>query len=385
MKLRNSLVIASSYTTIGFLGLYISLYQFTLLSITQQFQLNSTMMGLFMAIHYVALSLPPLFLGLLSVKIGKKKVLLLSYGLIIAGTMLVGVLSNLYCFMIAIFVIGAGFSVLEATHSAALADEFPEESQKHINFSQVCFSVGALASPFIAEYLIRSGVFFKDLYIYISILFLLAGFAFLFVKFRKDKGEQQKEGSAFSALGYLKKRTFLFLAIAIFLYVGIENIIASFADSYYEKTLSQPQLSAVALSLFWASMIPSRLLAGILKTDTKKMLMVSGVLVILSSLGAMLITDHTVKLILFALCGFGCGPIWPFIMDTTARRFKGATAPALNIMMCFSGLGGAALSLLSGVMVTHSNVKVAYYFAAAMTILMIVFYLGSLRKDRQIQ
>ena len=66
-------------------------------------------------------------------------------------------------FMIAIFIIGAGFSVLEATHSAALADECSGESKRHINFSQVCFSIGALSSPFLAGILIESGVYFKVL------------------------------------------------------------------------------------------------------------------------------------------------------------------------------------------------------------------------------
>lgn len=385
MKLQKNLVIATSYTTIGLLGFYVSLFQFTVLSITRIFHLNSVMMGLFMAIQYVAIALPPLFLGLLSIKIGKKKVLLLSYGLIILGTMLVGLLNNIAFLMIAIFIIGAGFSVLEATHSAALADEFPEESKKHINFSQICFSVGALGSPFIAEYLIHSGVYFKDLYLYISILFLMAGIAFLFVKFKNDRGEQQPKGSIFSALGHLKKRTFLFLSIAILLYVGIENTIATFTGSYYELTLHRPQLSALALSLFWGSMIPSRFMAAIVKIDTKKMLIYSATLVFVAAVSAMLVADTTVKLVMFALCGFGCGPIWPFIMDTTAKRFKGSSAPSLNIMMSFSGLGGAALPFLSGILVNYTNVKAAYYFAAIMIIFLMVFYLGSIRKEERIQ
>ena len=379
MKYQKFLIVAISYVTVGALGLYVSLYQFTLLSLSQFFGLNSTMMGLFIAIQYFAISLPPLFLGLLSVKIGKKRVLLISFGLMIAGTFIVGYLDSLISFIIAIFIIGAGLSVLEATFSAVLADEFPEKSKQHLNFSQVCFSIGAVSSPFISTLMIKSGIYFKDLYIYISVIFLIAGIAFLFVKFSNDKGVQQTQKSIFSALGYLKNRAFLFLAISIFLYVGIENTIAAFADSYFELTLKQPQMSALALAIFWGAMIPSRLLAGILKVDNKKLLVCSGCLVFAAAIGAMLITDYNTKIFFFALCGFGCGPIWPFIMNTTATKFKGFSAPALNIMMSFGGLGGAAVPFLSGIMVNFSNAKAAYYFASLMIMLMIGFYISSVR------
>lgn len=382
MKLNKWLIITTSYSTIGALGIYAALFQFTLLNFTQLYGLNSVMMGLFIAIQYSAIAFPPLFLGLLSAKIGKKKVLMISYLFVILGTLLVGSQNSLLSFMIAIFIIGAGFSVLEATHSATLADEFPGESKRHINFSQVCFSIGALSSPFLAEFLMKSGIYFRDLYLLLSIIFFIIAILFLFVKFRNGIKDQKSNKSIFKILSSLKNKTFFLLAIAIFLYVGIENTIASFTGNYFELILKTPQFSGFALSLFWGAMIPSRLIAGILKTNARKMFLFSCLLVFTSIIGAMLIPNNTIKIVLFAVCGFGCGPIWPFIMTTTADKFNGSSAPPLNILMSFCGMGGAVIPLLSGIMISHANGTVAYYFSAVLLILMLFIYYSSEKARR---
>lgn len=270
MKINKILLVSISYFSLAMLGVYITLFQYTILNVFYLFDINTAMMGLLIAMQHVGMLLPPLFLGVLSGKIGKKKVMMISYVLMILGTFLAGSTQSFIAFIISISIIGAGFSVTEATLSAILTDEFPDQSARHLNFSQVTFSVGALTGPFIAQELINSGIFFKDLYIYISIIFLVLGTIFIFIKHENDKGADEEKNSSFRIIEYLGNRTFLLLAIAIFLFVGIENTIANFADSYYELFLNVPHLSAVALALFWGAMIPSRLLAGIIKTNAKR-------------------------------------------------------------------------------------------------------------------
>lgn len=94
----------------------------------------------------------------------------------------------------------------------------------------------------------------------------------------------------------------------------------------------------------------------------------------------MLVPDTTVKIVMFALCGFGCGPLWPLMMDTVAKKNKGSTGPALNVMMAFSGLGGATLPVIGGIIVNSSNLTASYYMCAVAVILMLFMYLSSLKK-----
>jgi FHS family glucose/mannose:H+ symporter-like MFS transporter len=378
-KAQQLLLISVAYATTAMLGIYITVYQYTILTISQGFLVGAAIMGLMIAMQHFGMSVPPLLIGAISARIGKKRLMLASYSLIIIGALLVGLLQSLAAFIVSVFIIGAGFSVTEATVSAVLSDEFPEASRRHLSFSQVFFSVGALAGPLIAEGLITLGASYKHLFVYCAGAFLLLAVLLLFTKHQNDKGVAAvARNNPFKLLG---SRVFLFLALGVCLYVGIENTIANFTDSYYELELGVPAISALALSLYWGAMIPSRFLAGLIKGDIKKVFIALSALVVAAVLAAMLIPDHTVKLVCFALAGFGCGPLWPLMMDSAAQRYKGASGSALGVMMAFSGLGGAVLPLVAGVFVNFSAQQAAYYISAAAVVMMVFVYLLSLKKS----
>jgi len=326
------------------------------------------------------MAIPPLFLGLLSAKIGKKKVLLLSYSFLILGTLLIGISSGFVFFIGAVFIIGAGFAVTEATFSAVLMDEFEGQSTKHLNFSQVAFSVGALTGPVIAQALIGIGIYFKNIFIYYSVIFLILAAVFLFTKHHNDKPEPIGSKGSGNLLAFFKNRVFLLLGISVFLYVGIENTFANFADSYFELYIGKPEMSAYALALFWGAMIPSRFIAGAVKLNIKKMFTICAVIIFASSVGAMLISNITLKIVMFALCGFGCGPLFPLLLDSAAKIYKGPKGLCMNMMLSFSAMGGAALPLLSGALVNYSSQVYAYYLCALGVIVLFAVYFKSVKQ-----
>ena len=378
---HKKLIVLTSYATIGMLGLYMALYQYTILNVAQMFFVDAVMMGIMIGMQHLGMSIPPLLFGILSRKFGKKTIIVMSYALLILGTFIAGASQNLTVFVISVFIIGAGYSVIEATLSAVLSDEFPENSTRHMNFTQIAFSTGALAGPFLTAALINKGIFFKDLYMYCSVVFLLLGIVFLFTKCRNSKVDSGE--SLVSHLGiFFRSRVFLLLACGIFLYVGIENTIASFCDSYFVLHLGSPDVSAYALALYWGALIPSRLLAGIIKLNVKKMFISISMIVFSSIIFGMMISDSTAKVIAFAFMGFGCGPIWPLLMDTAAKNNRGATGSALNIMFAFSAIGGASVPLISSFFVSAVNQTSAYYLSATIALIMLGVYLLSVKKRK---
>lgn len=378
-RVHDILVIAVCYLSIAMLGIYITTYQYTVLSFTQFYSLNDGMMGFLIFMQHLGISLPPLFLGVLSGKIGKKRVVMISFVLMILGTCLIGTTEPLALFVISVFIIGAGFSVTEATLSAVLADEFPGKSTLHLNFSQVMFSIGALCGPFIAKALIDSGLAFRHIYVGISVVFLVLGIVFAFTKQKNDHVVEQQKGSSIRVTSIFRYG-FVLLAICICIYVGIENTIASYADRYFELGLNMPEYSAIALALYWGAMIPSRFLAGIIKIDPKKMIVGLCGLVALAAPAAILIDDAKIKIAMFALCGFACGPLWPSIVDAVAKRNQGQSGPAINVLMSFSGLGGAVFPLAAGLLISYGNISTAYYMCAILSVILGVLYLSSMRK-----
>ncbi len=382
--MRKNWLILSAYATLFMLGIYISFYQYTIYLIATRFALDGAMMGLTIGVQSMGMAIAPLPLGALSAEIGKKRVILIAYSLLVFGMLAVGFADSYIQYLAASFFIGAGFAVLEATLSAVLADEFPDNGARHLNFSQVAFSVGALCGPLLTFVLLQQDVPVQQLYHGCAAVFLLLGGAYLFIQETRVAAIAHGERLRMSVhvTSFFKNKILLLLAASIFCYVGIENTTANFADLYFRLAVAHPNWSAAALSLFWAAMIPSRLLAGIFKKSTGVMFLGCAGLAFLSTILAMFVPNPVVKLAMFALCGFGCGPLWPLLMHQATRVSQGSSGAILNIMFSFCATGGAVLPVFAGILVNGGQIAGVYYVCAGVMILTVLFWYKACRAEK---
>lgn len=355
------------YVTLFMLGIYVSFYQLMIFDVSKMFLLDGTMMGLAIGVQSAGMAISPLILGVLCERIGKKRIILIAYSLMITGTGLAGTARVFLVFLMASFLIGAGFSILEATLSAVLADEFQSISVRHLNFSQAAFSIGALCSPLLTAAVTHTGICFQDLYFSISAVFIVLGALFVFVPLGKDSETHDQGEILFYFTSFFNNKILLLLAAAIFFYVGIENSAANFMSAYFSTSVDMAKLGAPALSIFWGAMIPSRYLAGTLKWNVKAIFFTSCIFTAFSLIAAMLMVNPLLKLAMFALCGFGCGPVWPLLMNQAAKSNKGSSGTVMNIMFSFCATGGAILPFFAGMISDMSEVSGVYYFCACAT------------------
>lgn len=354
MKLRHKLIIPAADMAIGLCGVYLGTYQISLLQITQSFQLDTVMMGVLVAIQYIGLCLPPLFLGTLSEKIGKKNVVTISLPLMILGVLFICLTDSLGFFIAGILLCGAGYSVSEATLTATLSVEFKQKSAFHLGMSQAFFSIGAVLAPLWCKAMFDAGYTYRHAFGMVGISLVAVYILLLITRHENDIRGAVGAGIA-SVRGYLFKKTFLLLVVAIFMCVGIEEVVAFFTDSYMKLTLGLPQFSALALSLFWLGMIPPRLLLGAIRLPHKTTFTICGIGVSVCALGIILIPQLAVRLVLFALLGLFNGPTWPIIMDISAKTYPENAGAVSNVMMSLGCVGGALTPLIAGALVTGIN------------------------------
>ncbi|MGI6778618.1 MAG: MFS transporter [Acetivibrionales bacterium] len=381
MNHSKRLLIVVTYTAMFMLGLYLSMYQITLLNISEEYSIDSVIRGSLVAVQFIGICIPPLFIAWLAGKTGKKNVLMFSMTILVAGLLSVYLTNNLLCFIISIFFIGGGFSVTEATLSAAISDEFPQNAQKHISFSQAMFSIGAFISPLVSEFLLNRGIRWKSLFLLCGVFFALLLVMLTFIKIEKSVIEYNASGSK-DILGIIREKNFIFLALTIFVYIGIEEIIGFFTDSYFNISVGAPGLGAVALSLYWAAMIPSRLITGIVKMSHKKFIAICSIGITISLVAAMLIPVNAVKLVLFAFSGLFCGPVWGLIMTSVAQQNSWNSAASMNFLVSVSGLGGAVFPFTAGILISFSGEYSAYFLAAVAGILMLIAFGASQKKQK---
>lgn len=210
-----------------------------------------------------------------------------------------------------------------------------------------------------------------------------------------DKGGKSEEKTTDSIKGALSYKHFVFGAIAIFLYVGVEVGIPNFANLY----MTSPAIgisAAVAgtiVGMYWFLMLCGRLLGGALggKVSSRSMMTFVGTLsVLFLLLGIFLGDSATVKfpaitselkfsleaipvgVMFFVLCGLCTSVMWGAIFNLAVEglgKYTSIASGLFMIMVC----GGGLLPLIQG-KVADMFGFLSSYWVVVIAVLYIVWF-----------
>ena len=235
-------------------------------------------------------------------------------------------------------VLGSSGGLIEPGVSFLLEKVDRSPHKRLLQFSQVFYCVGAVLSPLVAGVLLRHDFEIAGIGCSVGVFLLLCGIAcrLLFRSGAAD-GEQAEENAsavpeqvqpgADEADAKMAVRPLILASLMMFTYVVVEISLASWLPYYVEKnSIFDTGMAAFSLAFFWGGLAVARVIytaAG--KVDIRTaMLLHSGALLV--SLLLLFFTGGSVVLLffLFFVCGFGCGPMWPFIAawasDTCSRK-----------------------------------------------------------------
>lgn len=210
-----------------------------------------------------------------------------------------------------------------------------------------------------------------------------------------DKGSKSEEKTTDSIKGALSYKHFVFGAIAIFLYVGVEVGIPNFANLY----MTSPAIgisAAVAgtiVGMYWFLMLCGRLLGGALggRVSSRSMMTFVGTLsVLFLLLGIFLGDSATVKfpaitselkfsleaipvgVMFFVLCGLCTSVMWGAIFNLAVEglgKYTSIASGLFMIMVC----GGGLLPLIQG-KVADMFGFLSSYWVVVLAVLYIVWF-----------
>ena len=235
-------------------------YQASLYTIGQTYDLSITSMGIFASVELFATMLAPLLLGNWADRTDKIKCIsiLLSIQIFFAG--LVFGSNSQMLFIVGIFFLGMTTSALQFISIAALAEAYPLSGKRKIGFMTSMYALGALVSPLFVNYYLNKGITWKTLFITLAICSVIAMTGTIATRNQKieqkeNSTEETSNGKDFIVLGVI------LLCVVMCIYVGFENGFAFFVDTLFTDVLKSSN-GKFALSIFWAVMIPSRMLVG---------------------------------------------------------------------------------------------------------------------------
>ena len=338
-------------------------YQASLWSIGQSYDLSVTSMGLFAALELLADMLAPLLWGRWADKTGKAKsmTIVLCAQIVAAGIVL---LTQAQApFLIGMFLLGLTTSALQFIAIATLADAYPVSGKKRIGYLTSMYAFGAVIAPLVVSFYLGAGITWRALFV-----FLVAGTILALIGIFKMGADPREKAPAprrsKQRAGQFLLAGILLLSVIMCIYVGFENGFSFFVDTLFTDVF-HADTGKLALSLYWAVMIPSRMLVGHFSKHIGKILLGSLVAIPLFTLLVGLSPNSTMVLLLCIPLGFASGAIYPCVL-TLMLPFAGKkTATATGIITAATGIGGFAFTALTGFMADLWGMQAAMMILAA--------------------
>jgi MFS family permease len=356
-----------------FVGFEMGGFQFALRSISAEYAIHGIGSGLLVAAQYSSVIVMPLLFGHIADRVGKRIVLLCFCGVFLLGCALAAFSGGVTVFALGVFLIGAGYSVCETAGSAALSDFSREDGARWVNFSQGALSFGAVISPILTQ--VFTKLFGSSWRLVFFVCLIGSLLCVVLLVLSRIPSATKDEVSHASALPVKQFRDlpFTLFFFSILLYVGLENGFGYFTESLFSLELGAVSLGAYAISAYWASMACSRLLFGVARVKSERLLVVSLGASALLFLALSLVKAPIPAFITCALIGFAFGPVWSILMNLAAARNPSASGGTIGLMSAGCGFGGAVFPALMGLVSGSFNFRAAFLLlavaAAAATVL----------------
>lgn len=348
-------------------------YQASLLSIGQSYGLSMTSMGLYAALELLADMLAPLLLGRWADHVGKGRSMAVALALQVVTCLELLLAPTREFFLAGMFLLGITTSTLQFVSIAALADAYPATKDRRIGYITSMYAVGAVASPLAVSFYLGLGVSWKALFVLLAVgtVVSLVGISSCGLHPREKaptrKGIRASRG-AFVLSGVL------LLCVVMCVYVGFENGFAFFADTLFATELNS-STGKLALSLYWAAMIPSRVLVGRYSKHTYRILLACVIAIPCASALIAIANSSAVVMLLCIPLGLASGAIYPCSLSLSLSFAGRKSATATGMITTATGIGGFAFTALAGFLADQWGMRVTLVVLASFFLVLIAVVL----------
>ncbi len=380
-KLRTSkqVYIFLCYLGSVMLGMQIAGYQSILYNVAEEFAMSATGQGMLAAVQYTSGLLIPLLFGGVADRFRKRDVLCVSAGVYAVGCLVAMVSTNAVLFCVAVFIVGAGFSMMAALFPATIVETDPLHGARNNSLQNVSFSIGAVVSPLFMSALMKGGAGWRTLYIIIGISALAVIALLLAMRVEPVNITDKREGKG--GMKLLLCLVGASMATILLSCGSMENGIVGFFKNFFAAELGHEVFGGLAVSVFWIAMIPSRLLCGYFKNQRLLVkLCLAGAA--LSCLALGLCKNSALALGLVGLIGFFQGPVYPAINTMAMQSSPENMGLISSLLLVSSNLGGILMNFAMGPVSGGLGIGGGFCFAAGVSALAFAVYLFFGRKKK---
>ncbi len=342
------MILAASMWFFAAAGAAISVFGPSLESISEEFGITYSQIGLVITVMSVGFIAGSLVGGAASDRWGRRAVLMPSAAASALSMCWFAASPTFGSLLAAGFCVGGSFGPGLAAATALTADLARERSIRALNLFNTAFALGAIVAPPLVAICLATFASWRVAYLVVAIWFATSGLAFARLAYPPRSGPVPSFRDVVRGLGSLAS---VLLGLVLMLYVGVEIAFGDFGAPFMERVQGVPRaVAAASVTAFWAGVLLGRLVVVRHAGSWRAVSIVrwSLVLALLMSAFAATALSAPLAVLGFVLTGATVGAVFPTVLGIGLRNrpeIAGALAGALTAL---AGIGGALLAPLIG-------------------------------------
>jgi fucose permease len=361
------------YAAIGFLGVYISVFQSAVASIMAEYGLDAGAMGILISLHFAGSLLMPVVLGEFGDRAGTKALIICGFIILIAGLSFLLADGPVVLFAAGVFLIGGGFSAAEGAVTSLLVEANPGRENGSVNLSQMCFCIGAACGPLLGRAVMTIGAGWRAVFGLLTVAFTVC---LVMIACMRLPSAKPAESGGLRIGRLIKYRAFLLLLFSIFLYVGIEEGVAFWVSSYMTSAHPLMVTGIGFITAFWMGMALGRFLYSRLLAPSLRISLAWAAVSLLFLVGLLVLSNIGLLLMCVFAVGMGLAPVWTDLMVTASLRYRQSGNTAIGAMMAIGAAGGLVVPAALGHTAVMIGMERAFWaFPILLLVLLIMVFL----------
>jgi len=342
-------------------------------SVAESYKLNDFMRGFLPMAFFLAYGVMSIPGGMLVESYKEKKTMIGAFILVLTGVIMFVIFPKFNVFLGTLFIVGAGFAILQVTINPLLRVAGGEENFAFFSaMAQLVFGGASYIGPHIYKYfvlnlksvsddsdfiikgmskIIRPDMSWLSMYLFFCVITLFMILLLFVSRFPKVERTDEEQIGAWSVIRLLfKKRIVIMYFIGMFCYVGTEQgvsyWISTFLERYHE--FDPNTIGANAVAWFWGMMMIGCAVGLILLKliDSRKILLGSVTLSFICLLVALFGPGNVAKLA-FPAIGFLISVLYPIVVSLALNSLHEHHGSFAGIL-CTGIVGGAAVPWIIG-------------------------------------
>ncbi|MBW9159536.1 MFS transporter [Clostridium sp. FP2] len=336
------------------------------------FNIDNTGIGIMIFIGSLAYISFSYIGGILCEKIGQKRVIILGLSCMVLSLALMSVVDSYTFFLINMFIMNIGLALTSISINTLVPVLLLSYQAILMNIIHFCYGVGGATGQALGGILMTKGFTWRNIYLGISLLFVILLIAFTFIKMPHT--HKYSESNKINKLDLLKNKIIYFYVFALGFYVFSEVATVSWLVNYIKDNYKyNSSKSAFYSVMFLVIFSIGRLVGGFVVEKLGYLKTTMGSLIIAVCLFTLGLVVGEKGLIIISVSGLFFAITFPTLVLTISKVFKQNTAYITGVIVTLTSSINMLLNLVIGKLNDRVGTYFAFYMIPISLIISIIF------------